>query len=141
VNILTRLSRKPRAEVTLPLSEWHATTLAIDGLVDHNDELQHAIDQHEGVLERNGRQIATLTDERDRARRWAVHLEQETADLERVNAELRERIAGLDAGWSETVEEAAEALSKLHMHHTLGKCQACPGESGYAADEVHGVPA
>jgi hypothetical protein len=44
VSIIDRISRKPRAEVTLPLAEWHATTLAIDGLVDHNDELQRRVD-------------------------------------------------------------------------------------------------
>jgi LPS O-antigen subunit length determinant protein (WzzB/FepE family) len=96
MNILTRLSRKPRAEVTLPLAEWHATTLAIDGLVDHNDELQAKVDALTlEVAERCGT-IARLTAERDRARRWAVHLEQETADLERVNNELRQQLAAAE---------------------------------------------
>jgi cell division septum initiation protein DivIVA len=96
VSIIDRISRKPRAEVTLPLAEWHATTLAIDGLVDHNDELQSRVDDLTLEVAEHCGTIARLTDERDRARRWAVHLEQDNADLERVNAELRQQLASAE---------------------------------------------
>jgi uncharacterized coiled-coil DUF342 family protein len=88
--------RKPRSEVTLPVAEWHATTLAIDGLVDHNDELQQRVDQLTLEVAEHCGTINRLTDERDRARRWAVTLEQDCADLERVNAELRQHLAAVE---------------------------------------------
>jgi hypothetical protein len=37
-----------------------------------------------------------LTDQPDRARRWAVALEQDNADLERVNNELRQQLASAE---------------------------------------------
>lgn len=96
MSIFSRVSRKPRAEVTLPLAEWHATTLAIDGLVEHNDELQRLVDEHCATIENYATHIDDLTAQRDRARRWAVHLEQDVADLDRVNAELRQQLAAAE---------------------------------------------
>jgi hypothetical protein len=116
--------RRPatRSEVTMPLHEWHAWSIAMDGLVEHNDELQAEVENLKAAATSDIEVLARLTDQRDRARRWAVHLEQENADLEAVNNGL---------------------ASKLTEHHTVGGCQGCAkAGSGLAdVDEVQGVPA
>lgn len=122
--------RRPQnGTVTLPLAEYHATQIALEGAVARIDELERADADRATILCRQVEVIAERTDERDRARRWAVHLEQETADLEQVNADL--------------LTKARSYAERLEWHHRGGLhgtlCQGCDHRA--EPDEIEGVPA
>lgn len=126
---LNRSNDPQPGTVTLPLAEYHATQIALDGAIDRIDELQKADDQRATILCRQVDVIAERTRERDSARRWAVHLEQETADLTDANRLLRATVDALTA--------------RLEWHHrgTLpgALCQGCDHRDD--PDEIEGVPA
>jgi hypothetical protein len=120
--------RRPQSEpldapgwVTMPTTEYHALNETLNGLVDRVDELE-GIDLTRGaVIAQQVERIAERTDERERAIRWAVALEQENADLERANGQLRGRIDDLE--------------------HALAAAGASLPWPPLGTDDVEGVPA